>query len=75
MPIPVLGRKPWLTSNAIRGGIVAIIAGVVGLSSGDLEQVIQTLTDLATILGGVLAIYGRVMATQKIQWSWRTRRN
>lgn len=75
MPIPVLGRKPWLTSNAIRGGAVAIIAGIVGLSSGDLEQIAQTLTDLATILGGVLAIYGRVTATQKISWSWRTRRN
>jgi hypothetical protein len=72
MPIPTLERKPWLTSNAIRGGVVAILAGVIGLSTADLEQTAQTLTDLATILGGVMAVYGRVKATQKISWSWRT---
>jgi hypothetical protein len=67
MPVPVLGRKPWYTSNGIRGGAVAILAGFVGLWTGDVEQTVSILTDVATVIGGAMAIYGRITATQKIR--------
>lgn len=66
MPVPVLGKKPWYKSKAIRGGAIAIVAGALGLSTGDVEQTAELLTQLASIIGGALSIYGRVTATQKL---------
>lgn len=58
--------KPWWLSRAILGGAVAIIAGILGLSSADAAQLTQLLTDFASVAGGVLAVYGRIKATRAI---------
>jgi hypothetical protein len=59
--------KPWWMSRTILGGIAAIIAGMLGLSScEDADLIRELLTQLASVAGGVLAIYGRIKATRAI---------
>lgn len=60
------GNKPWWMSKAILGGAAAILAGLLGLSSADAAQLTQLLTDVASVAGGALAVYGRVKATRAI---------
>ena len=50
----------WSKSRGVRGGAVAIVAGVLGLSTADVEQTAQLLTHVASIIGGARAIYGRI---------------
>jgi len=67
--------KPWYTSKAVWGGIVAAAAGVASLAGHELspetqaflaDQAVAIATSVATIVGGVLAIYGRIKAETKI---------
>jgi hypothetical protein len=58
--------KPWWLSKTIIGGIAAVIAGMLGLSSADAAELTQLFTDAASVAGGALAIYGRIKATRAI---------
>jgi len=67
--------KPWYASKTVWGGIVAAAAGVASLAGYELspdtqaflaDQAVAIATSVATIVGGVLAIYGRLNAKKKI---------
>jgi hypothetical protein len=60
------GNKPWWTSKTIRGAAACILAGVLGLSSADAQDIVEILVHFGSIAGGAMAIYGRRKATQRI---------
>ena len=65
-------EKSWWASKTVWGGLIAIIAGVLGFFGYQLLPADQTaLVDggaaLAASLGGVIAIWGRVRASKKIK--------
>jgi uncharacterized membrane protein len=60
--------KPALQSVSILGGLVAIVptlSNILGYDIGS-EEVNAIVTSASAIVGGVMAIYGRVTATDKI---------
>lgn len=62
-------EKPWYTSKTIWGSIVAIaalVAGAFGYSVGTEAQG-EIVTAIIGIIGGALAIYGRVKAVDKVK--------
>jgi hypothetical protein len=63
--------KSLLASKTIWGGIIAVGAGLAGIfgysvSPADQVQAIDALAGIASAVGGVIAIFGRVKATKKI---------
>lgn len=63
---------PWYQSQAIWGGIVATAAPVLGLlgyalSPEDVQAAATALVAIASGIGGVLAIYGRLTTTRPIK--------
>ena len=67
--------KPWYASRAVWGGIVAAACGLLSLFGHQLspetqafitEKAVQIATAVATVVGGGLAIYGRIKAETKI---------
>ncbi|MGR3484049.1 MAG: hypothetical protein ACU0BF_01780 [Paracoccaceae bacterium] len=63
--------KSPLASRTVWGGIVAIVAGGVGLlgytmTPGDAAQLTDGLTSIGATIGGFVAIYGRVKATKRV---------
>jgi len=64
-------NKPWYASKAVIGGIVAVASGLAGVagivvSPEDQEAIIAAVTAVGSAVGGVLAVYGRVKASQPI---------
>jgi hypothetical protein len=65
------GIKNLLASKTVWGGLAALAAGIVGLfgysvSPADSAQAIELGTGLASAVGGLVAIVGRVVASKKI---------
>jgi hypothetical protein len=70
--------KPWYQSSGIWGGLIAVIAPVAGffgytLTADDAKALADGVTQLivagsgvASIVGGIIAIVGRVRASKKI---------
>jgi hypothetical protein len=63
--------KGAFQSKAVWGGIVAIASAALGLghytlSTGDATQAVDLITAIASAVGGLAAIYGRVVASKKI---------
>jgi hypothetical protein len=63
--------KLWWQSRTVWGGLIAAFAGlasVAGLSLTDVDQtqLADAACAIASAVGGVLAIYGRVRATKPI---------
>lgn len=63
--------KGFFESKAVWGGIVGLIGSAVGLghytfSPGDAGHAVDALVSIATGVGSLLAIYGRVAASKKI---------
>lgn len=63
---------PWWQSHAIWGGIVATAAPVLGvlgyaLSPEDVQAAATALVAIASGIGGILAIYGRLTTTRPIK--------
>lgn len=63
--------KKWWESKTVWGGIVAVLAGGAGLfgvslAAEDKVYVIDALTAIASAVGGLLAVYGRVKADKKV---------
>ncbi|WP_322895195.1 MULTISPECIES: hypothetical protein [unclassified Yoonia] len=66
-----LTPKHALKSKAIWGGVVAVGGGVAGffgysMSPEDTVQLPVLLASIASSVGGVLAIFGRIKADRKI---------
>ncbi len=63
--------KPWYLSKGVIGGLVAVAASIAGLfhysiAPDDQAQLVELITGLATLLGGGVAIVGRITASKKI---------
>jgi hypothetical protein len=63
--------KPWYSSATIWGGALALgssLAGIAGyqVSPSDQAATVAHVTTLASALGGLLAIWGRVRASKAI---------
>lgn len=63
--------KGMFASKTVWGGIVALLAGVLGIlgytiDATDQVTLVETATAIASAVGGVIAIYGRVKASKKI---------
>ncbi|HSV28624.1 MAG TPA: hypothetical protein VLL76_03670 [Candidatus Omnitrophota bacterium] len=64
--------KPWYTSRAIWGGILAMLAPVLALAGyqvteADQHEIINLLVAVAEAVAGMMAIVGRVGATSVIK--------
>lgn len=63
--------KPWYASKTIWGSIVAVLAigaSAIGfdLGEGDRERLVDAILQLIAGGGAVLAVFGRVVATDMI---------
>lgn len=63
--------KKWWESKAVWGGIVAVLAGASGLfgitlGADEQAQVADAAMAIASAVGGLLAVYGRVKADKKV---------
>ncbi|MCZ4288021.1 hypothetical protein [Hoeflea alexandrii] len=63
--------KPWWQSKTLWGAIVAIASSVFGLAGlelgdADAETLTGLLTSLGVVLGGIIAIVGRLKAKSRI---------
>lgn len=66
------GIKSMLASKTVWGGVVVVLATLaqfLGYEIGaqDQAQLALILTQAAQIVGGIIAIYGRVTATKRIR--------
>ena len=63
--------KSLLASKTFWGGVIAVIAGILGffgwtLSADDQQALIDLGVGIAASIGGIVAIWGRVKASKKI---------
>lgn len=64
-------EKPWYLSKGVIGGLVAVLASLAGLlnytiGSADQTQLVDLITAAAGLIGGGVAIVGRISASKKI---------
>jgi hypothetical protein len=60
--------KPWWASRAIWGGLAAMVAGIGMMLGIDINaaELTDALASLGAVVGGLLAVGGRVAATKRI---------
>ena len=63
--------KSFFASKTIWGGIIALIASLsaiwgYAITPADQAQIVELVTGMGGIVGSVLAIYGRIVATRTI---------
>lgn len=63
--------KKWYASKAVWGGIVALLAVLLGafgytITGDDQSALIETLSVIGGSIGSLLAIYGRISASKKV---------
>ena len=63
--------KGVLSSKGVWGGLIVVLSallGMFGYSIGleDQQAIVDAVSQLGAIIGGVLAIYGRITATKRI---------
>lgn len=63
-------NKPWYLSRGVVGGMVSILAGILTAFGLEVDQPALTDTALAAaeVIGGAVAVYGRIKATQPVRW-------
>lgn len=68
--------KKWYQSKAVWGGIIAVASGVLGIFGKQIDpatqeflsqSAVEIATTITTIVGGILAIYGRMRANKVIK--------
>jgi len=67
----LIGTKTVLQSRTVIGGLIALGAGIAGLFGVpidlDTQQTLASnLVDIASAIGGIVAIWGRISATRMI---------
>jgi hypothetical protein len=60
------GAKPLIQSKTFWGALVALALRHYTLTPADAAQAVDLLSGFASAVGGLIAIYGRVVATPKI---------
>ena len=80
--VPEVKKNPWVSKGVV-GGALAAIAGVAMLVGVDftpedakaigdsVDVVADKLFEVVSIVGGVLAIVGRITASSKIKLPWQ----
>ena len=69
---PLNDSQPWYASKAIWGGVLAIVLPLaatllhVSVSDADTQEIAALLAGAGGLVGGALAIYGRIKATKTI---------
>ena len=63
--------KSFFASKTIWGGLIALVASAAAIwgysiTPADQAQIVELITGIGGIIGSVMAIYGRVVATRKI---------
>jgi hypothetical protein len=63
--------KPWWQSNGVWGGIVAVVAVILGFFGyeigGELQgELVEAITGAVAIVGALWGIIGRVRASKRI---------
>jgi hypothetical protein len=60
--------KPWYASTAVWGGVLAALSPLIALAGYEVDagQAADLLAALGSLVGGALAVYGRVRATAVI---------
>ena len=60
--------KPWYASTAVWGGVLAALSPLIALAGYriDAGQAADLLAAVGSLIGGALAVYGRVRATAVI---------
>lgn len=65
------GIKGALASKGVWGGLIVVLSALLGLFGyqiglEDQQALVDAVSQLGAISGGVLAIYGRITATKRI---------
>lgn len=65
-------QKPWYQSKAVIGGIVAVLASIAAafgyaVSPESQGEITNLVVAIAGGVGGLLAVYGRIKAKDKIK--------
>lgn len=63
--------KPWLQSKTIIGAGVSVAASILhmtglSISDADIAATVDAIVTIAGAIGGLLAIYGRVVASKPL---------
>ncbi len=64
--------KPWFQSTGMWGAALALGCPIiervahVTISQADIAMAVDSLTQMGTLVGGVMALVGRIKATHKI---------
>ena len=60
--------KPWYASTAVWGGVLAALSPLIALAGYQIDagQAADILAAVGSLIGGALAVYGRVRATALI---------
>ena len=64
--------EKWYQSRGVWGGLIAVVAGIAALFgltiSAEVQvEVVDLLIALGPVIGGALALYGRLKATKRIE--------
>lgn len=65
------GVKGMLSSTGVWGGLIVVLSALLGMfgytiAPEDQQALVDTVSQIGAMIGGVLAIYGRVTATKRI---------
>lgn len=69
--MPLTREKPWYLSKSVWGGIVALVAVTLsvfgyGIGADDQAILVDYAVSIGGAVGGLLAIYGRIVASKKV---------
>lgn len=64
--------KSWYMSKTVWGGLIAVVAGAAGafgytIAPDDQAQIVDAVVAAATVVGGLLAVFGRVKASKAVK--------
>jgi len=64
-----MNEKEWYLSKSVWGAVIAIAAGIAAAFGYDVDAVSQDqiAIQLTAVVGGTLALYGRIKSTTKIK--------
>ncbi|WP_313522801.1 hypothetical protein [Shinella sp.] len=64
--------KPWYTSRTVWGALIAIAASLanaagIEITAGDEGELADLLVSAAGVIGGLIAVYGRISARSPVR--------